>query len=67
MSDEAKILAWLAVGIAAFISTAIFLDSVACAAKSVSFDGHDYGPVQGCMVSHNGKWLPLSAIRAIDE
>ncbi len=43
-----------------------FFSLASCNAKSVSFEDHDFGAVQGCMVKHKGKWLPLENIRGFD-
>lgn len=45
----------------------ILANAHACKAKSVSFDNHNYGPIQGCLVLHNGRWLPLENIRGFDS
>ena len=47
-----------------FIS--IVLGNLKCDAKSVSFEDHKYTFFGGCMVKHEGKWLPLENIRGID-
>jgi len=38
-----------------------------CEARAVSFEQYDWGIIQGCMVKHNGKWLPLDNIRGFDD
>lgn len=40
--------------------------SVACEAKTVSFENHEYGFFSGCMVIHHGRWIPLDNIRGFD-
>lgn len=42
------------------------ITSIACEERSVSFEAHDFGMIKGCMVKHNGKWLPLENIRGFD-
>jgi hypothetical protein len=44
----------------------IWMASVSCKAKAVSFDSYSFGPIQGCMVLHNDRWLPLENIRGFD-
>ncbi|WP_020209000.1 hypothetical protein [Gilvimarinus chinensis] len=41
--------------------------SYKCSAKGKSFDDSDYGPIQGCMVLHNDRWLPIENIRGFDS
>jgi len=45
---------------------AYFFSMASCNAKSVSFEDVKFGAIQGCMVKHNGKWLPLENIRGFD-
>lgn len=56
-----------------FIVLAVFLflgglwiDSESCKAKAISFQAYTYGPIQGCMVKHKDRWLPLENIRGFD-
>lgn len=44
-----------------------FLKSIACSQKATSFEDHKFGVLSGCMVKHNGKWLPLDNIRGFDD
>lgn len=37
-----------------------------CHAQAVSFDEHYYAIHSGCMVKHEGRWLPLENIRGFD-
>jgi hypothetical protein len=63
--------AWVvfgSIGLMVLILVGVYLaNSAACTAKSVSFEDHDYGVFQGCMVKHNGRWLPLENIRGFDD
>lgn len=43
------------------------LDKASCHAKARSFEDVSYGFIQGCMVKHNGRWLPLDNIRGFDD
>lgn len=45
----------------------LWFDSIACEERSVSFERHKWGIFSGCMVKHNGKWLPLDNIRGFDD
>ena len=40
--------------------------AVQCGAKTPGMDS-DWGPVQGCMVKVNGKWVPYDRWRVVDE
>ena len=53
------------VAIVTFLGFYFFL-STSCDRKSISFEGHDFGMIQGCMVKHKGRWLPLENIRGFD-
>lgn len=61
-----SILAFVAIMAIALIPI-YFIENSACRSKSVSFEGHDYGLIQGCMVKHKGRWLPLENIRGFDD
>ena len=37
-----------------------------CEEKAISFEDHRYSVLAGCMVKHDGKWLPLENIRGFD-
>lgn len=43
------------------------LENKACNTKAQSFEAHEYYFIGGCMVKHNGKWLPLENIRGFDD
>jgi len=52
--------------IIAFIIGIYFVSKIACEEKSISFEASRYQLMSGCMVKHNGKWLPLDNIRGFD-
>ena len=49
--------------IGVLLAVSIYFSYAACEAKGISFGGVDWGIVQGCMVYHNDRWLPLENIR----
>lgn len=55
----------VAICVAAFIGI-YFVGKIACEEKSISFEASRYQLISGCMVKHNGKWLPLDNIRGFD-
>ena len=38
-----------------------------CEVQGQSFEAAEYSFFGGCMVMHNGKWVPLKYWRAVDE
>jgi hypothetical protein len=42
------------------------IDAQACHIKGQSFDDSEYHFIGGCMVEHEGKWLPLENIRGFN-
>jgi len=46
--------------------TVLKIDQHACIAKARSFEEIEWGPIQGCMVKHNDRWLPLENIRGFN-
>ena len=48
------------------IGGAAFFHSQSCYAKGKSFEVVSWGPIQGCMVKHKDKMLPLENIRVFD-
>ncbi len=44
-----------------------FIKQERCEQKSISFEEHKYGFFSGCMVKHNGLWLPLENIRGFGD
>ena len=59
----------IAAGILILISMPIVLcyfPKAGCEEKSISFEDHRYSVLAGCMVKHDGKWLPLENIRGFD-
>jgi hypothetical protein len=45
---------------------AYYFDKAKCESQSISFEDSRFGIIQGCMVKHEGKWLPLENIRGFD-
>ncbi len=45
----------------------VWFKSTRCGHQAVSFEEHHWGIVSGCMVKHNGRWIPLDNIRGFDE
>lgn len=52
--------------IAASIGGAYWASSITCKQQTESFDDSKYGFFSGCMVVHQGRWLPLNNIRGFD-
>jgi len=50
-----------------FVGGAMFFDWWGCSKRGRSFTEAEWGPVQGCMVLHNDRWLPLENIRGFDD
>lgn len=44
----------------------VFILGIKCENQSISFEAHKYKIIGGCMVKHEGKWLPLENIRGFD-
>jgi hypothetical protein len=53
--------------ISAFAAGVGWLAARGCEQRAVSFAEHRWGYLSGCMVLHNGKWLPLDIIRGFDD
>ena len=49
-----------------FFTVMFVLESISCTNRAISFEEHEYHIVGGCMVKHEGKWLPLENIRGFD-
>lgn len=58
---------WCVVIVGVMICTANELSRASCQQRTVSFEDSDYGIIMGCMVKHNGRWLPLENIRGFDD
>ncbi len=67
MNEEVKILLAILILIGLMWVGVYFIKQEACNQRTVSFEDHRYGLFQGCMVKHNGKWLPLDNIRGFDD
>lgn len=53
--------------VAATVLGSIWLESAKCSSQAdLMALEHSYGPIQGCMVKVNGRWLPLKAIREVN-
>jgi len=44
-----------------------FFKQEACNQKSISFEDHRFGIFSGCIVKHQGKWIPLENIRGFGD
>lgn len=63
----AEAVAWLVVG-ALCIVGACGVAEYGCYAKSKAMRlPGDYGPMQGCMVQADGKWVPLESYRVLAD
>lgn len=67
MSEDAKVFSALGFGVIIIICLGFWGVSVSCDQRAVSFEDHKWGFLSGCMVKHNGKWLPLDNIRGFDD
>lgn len=67
MDEEYIYIACIAIVLMALIGGGLWMNSAKCYAQGQSFDGVSWGPVQGCMVQHRGRWLPLENIRGFDD
>lgn len=56
-----------AIGLALVFGGALALDYASCRSKSTAMNvEHSYGPLQGCMVRVNGRWLPIESVREVN-
>ncbi len=62
MKDEL----WMAFFAIAILLFSYWYSDESCKARGVSFDDVEFTLVGGCMVRHQGKWLPLDNIRGFD-
>lgn len=47
---------------------ALVINAFKCAARwQASGIQTDFGPLQGCLIFYNGKWIPEDRYRAVDE
>lgn len=53
-------------GLVVVVGIAAAMDAASCEAKAdkMGYD-MDYGPVQGCMVHVDDRWLPIESVRVI--
>ena len=56
-----------AVILTVIVSFALITEYIACNSRARSFTDSEWGPIQGCMVLHNDRWLPLENIRGFDD
>ena len=49
------------------LAAAYAAETEKCTQQSVSFSNHKFGFFSGCMVEHNGRWLPLDSIRSFAD
>ena len=47
-------------------SFALITEYIACDSRARSFTDSEWGPIQGCMVLHNDRWLPLENMGGFD-
>ena len=66
MSQDKSVGLFLAVIFISMFALAAWFSSASCHAKGVSFDGTDWGMLQGCLVKHDDRWLPLENIRGFE-
>lgn len=45
----------------------LWFSKAQCEQRSISFKDSRWGIISGCMVNHNGRWLPLENIRGFDD
>jgi hypothetical protein len=66
MNDRFEMVAYaLALCVIALVT--IWFASAQCSSKATLMQvEHSYGPLQGCMVKVNGRWLPLQAVREVN-
>ena len=63
--STAGVLAYVIMIVVIFVLT-IAASAYSCEQKSISFDEHRFGIFAGCMVKHEGRWIPLENIRGFD-
>lgn len=66
MSVEGKMLVAMVLAVFGLALFLHFGNKLACEQQSVSFVNSSYGFYSGCMVEHDGQWLPLDNIRGFD-
>jgi len=65
---ELLIIAGISAGVVAVaVGAAIVAGAYRCDIQAKSFDDHEYYIIGGCMVKHNGRWLPLGNIRGFGD
>ena len=52
--------------ICAVVVLKIWFGVMQCDARGQGFEDNKYGLMSGCMVKHEGRWLPLENIRGFD-
>lgn len=55
------------IGIALTLGGAIAMDYAVCTSKARAMSVEKtYGPLQGCVVKVNGRWLPIESVREVN-
>lgn len=71
MSDLDKellhFLKWGLVVVVIILAGSYWWELERCKQRAISFNGYQFGIIAGCMVKHNGRWLPLDNIRGFDD
>ena len=70
MTQENKLAIYFIMGflfvLVATFASAYFLSVKSCENRSISFEDSKYETIGGCMVKHEGRWLPLGNIRGFE-
>lgn len=64
-TEEYLVLLGIVAALVLIFGALIAVDAAACNRRYASYGETSYGVIQGCMVKHNGKWVPSDAIREI--
>lgn len=67
MKEETKLIIIMFIGLAAMFMGGYLWSKAGCESKGRSFEGVEYSITGGCMVKHQGKWLPLENIRGFND
>jgi hypothetical protein len=66
LSDSGMMIIVVAL-LAVMLTILYFVKDEMCNQKSISFEAHKFGIFSGCMVKHQGKWIPLENIRGFGD
>ncbi len=63
MKEFVKVVLSAVLGLILLFSLIAWGDSTRCDKKTIGFEDNKWGVMSGCMVLHDGRWLPLDNYR----